>query len=132
MRLEVYEDELNVYLCVFDKRGGCVGIARVSKESPKARERFAELLEQLNEDPEGYVVRVYWRDFELPGLVYERKILRSCLLCCWLSEDGSVNHNNNMSPIARNIIGGAYSDFYAGEDEPECEDCRVSGLISED
>ena len=77
MKLEVYEDELNLYLCVLDKRSACMGIGRVSKENKEAYEAFSDLFDQLCGDPEAWRG---WHDFENAGLVYDRKIIAVCVI----------------------------------------------------
>ena len=129
MRLEIYEDELNVYLCVLDRRSACTGIARVGKDKRNAHELFADLFEQLRENPEAWG---RWHEFDAPGLAYDRKILTSCLLCCWTDDSGMVCINDRTSPAARAVIGGSFADFYDGVGYPDCEDCRVSGLLDEE
>ena len=39
MKLEIFEDEMNVYLCVLDRRSACLGIARVGKDKKNAHEQ---------------------------------------------------------------------------------------------
>ena len=128
MKLEIYEDELNVYLCVLNDRSACVGIARTSKSLRTAHEAFSKLFDQLRGDSEAWRD---WRDFENAGLVYERKILNGCLLCCWTDDTGMVCINDRTSTEARAIIGGCFSDFYNDVGYPDCEDCRLSGLLEE-
>ena len=138
MNIELYEDELNVYLCVLDERSACLGIGRVSKEDRYAHEGLSDLFEQLKADPEAWSK---WSEFGAPGLTYERKILSECLLCCWTDDDGTVCIYKDTSPVARAIIGGKFADFYDDIGEPDrrrfeepddCDECRFSGLLEED
>lgn len=126
--IEVYEDELNVYVCVLNAYSACVGIGRVSKAARNAHEMFKDMLDQLRADPEAHT---RWREFDVPGLAYERMILNDCLLCCWY--DGSPNMNDSTSPAARAIINGSFADFYNGTSfADDCEECRLSGLLEEE
>ena len=129
MKLEVYEDELNVDLCVLNDRSACLGIARVSKDKKNARELFADLFDQLRGSPEAWRD---WHDFENAGLVYDRKLLSGCLLCCWTDDAGMVCISDRTSPVARAIIGGCFSDFYEDAGCPDIDDSRASGLLDEE
>lgn len=129
MITEVYEDALSVYLCVFDNRCECVGIGRVMKSSRNAHEMFADLIEQLKKNPQACLD---WREFEVPSLTYDRMMKRDCQRVCWLDEDNNPCMDANTDPDTRAIIGGSYADLYTDTGVPDCEDCRLSGMITED
>ena len=126
---ELYEDEhkLVLFVCVVSDKGKCLSVLTINAEDTVVAIGTAELLAT---DPNSWCD---WHGSEIPELFYERGILDNATL---LAHYDGYWHEDNQPRIRRNKAASAflkaYYDAISEVGIPDCDDCRISGLISED
>ena len=130
MYYELYEDPFNIWFCVFIEHAGhnieCTAIERIPFENGKGADgTIQELVDMLIERDTAW--RQWTHREHVPGIMFNRGIVLQARKIAASSDlkSGWTYYKGRMSMKAARMLG-----LY--DDESDCEDCRVSGLISED
>ena len=145
MKLELYEGNLSIYLCVLNDKGGCLAVRLFDRYTGAARaakggkvtdeiDNIVFAARGLAKDPDSWR---RWRDgMEIPGLVYDREVLNTARLAAHHDSAGWHIDNETMGAEVRRFIDtfDLEADLIAAADVgiPDCEECRGSGLIDEE
>ena len=132
MTIELYEGSKSLYLCIVNRQGGCLAARVFDVYDGSQRDGGSDIgtaARELAADPAA------WGRWNVglypPGIAYEREILSVARLAMHHDAGSWHTDNPNCGPAVRKFKD-AYNEAAADVGVPDCEGCRLSGLLEED